>query len=54
VTIIRRTSFAVTADFLDKIKEMGFMWAFKGGLSFNLGDLITPTVKANTLDEAQE
>jgi DNA-directed RNA polymerase subunit beta' len=52
-SIIRRTNFAVTADFLDKIKEMGFMWAFKGGLSFNLGDLITPTVKANTLDEAR-
>ncbi|MBR9922788.1 MAG: DNA-directed RNA polymerase subunit beta' [Bacteroidetes bacterium] len=51
--IIRRTSFAVTADFLDQIKELGFLWAFKGGLSFNLGDLITPTVKADTLQEAQ-
>jgi DNA-directed RNA polymerase subunit beta' len=40
--IIRRTSFAVTADFLDAIKELGFLWAFKGGLSFNLGDLIIP------------
>ncbi len=51
--VITRTSFAVTADFLDNIKEMGFMWAFKGGLSFNLGDLITPTVKAKTLEMAQ-
>ncbi len=51
--VIRRTNFAVTADFLDNIKEMGFMWAFKGGLSFNLGDLITPSVKQLTLDEAQ-
>ncbi len=51
--ILERTSFAVTADFLDNIKEMGFLWAFKGGLSFNLGDLITPTVKQQTLDEAQ-
>jgi len=51
--VIARTSFAVTADFLDNIKEMGFMWAFKGGLSFNLGDLITPTVKAKTLEMAQ-
>ena len=32
---------------------MGFMWAFKGGLSFNLPDLITPTMKANTLKQAQ-
>ena len=29
------------------------MWAFKGGLSFNLGDLITPSVKLDTLDKAQ-
>lgn len=51
--ILERTDFATTAEFLDDIKDMGFMWAFKGGLSFNLGDLITPTVKQNTLDQAQ-
>jgi len=51
--IIDRTDFPTTADFLDKIKEMGFYWSFKGGLSFNLGDLITPTVKAKTLIDAQ-
>ncbi|MEL6636768.1 MAG: DNA-directed RNA polymerase subunit beta' [Bacteroidota bacterium] len=51
--IINRTNFYVTAQFLDEIKEMGFYWSFKGGLSFNLGDLITPTVKASTLDTAQ-
>lgn len=51
--VLERTDFSVTADFLDSIKELGFMWAFKGGLSFNLGDLITPTVKQETLDEAQ-
>ena len=51
--VLERTEFATTATFLDEIKEMGFMWAFKGGLSFNLGDLITPTVKQHTLEEAQ-
>ncbi len=51
--IIGRTDFSVTADFLDEIKELGFLWSFKGGLSFNLGDLITPTVKAKTLENAQ-
>jgi DNA-directed RNA polymerase subunit beta' len=51
--ILERTDFYVTAGFLDKIKEMGFLWSFKGGLSFNLGDLITPTVKQQTLEEAQ-
>ncbi|HMO40511.1 MAG TPA: DNA-directed RNA polymerase subunit beta' [Saprospiraceae bacterium] len=52
--VIRRTNFRVTADFLDSIKEMGFLWAFKGGLSFNLGDLITPSIKQNMLEQAQE
>lgn len=51
--IIRRTNFAVTAAFLDEIKGLGFYWAFKGGLSFNLGDLITPSNKESVLDEAQ-
>ena len=52
--IIERTDFPTTAQFLDKIKEMGFLWSFKGGLSFNLGDLITPTVKEGTLNQALE
>ena len=51
--IITRTDFAQTAAFLDEIKNMGFMWSFRGGLSFNLGDLITPTLKAQTLEEAR-
>ncbi len=52
--VITRTDFRTTATFLDKIKEMGFGWAFKGGLSFNLGDLITPSKKQATLDRATE
>jgi DNA-directed RNA polymerase subunit beta' len=52
--VLRRADFAATADFLDAIKEMGFVWAFRGGLSFNLGDLITPTVKERILEQAQE
>ncbi len=51
--IIRRTTFTLTAEFLDNIKTLGFNWAFKGGLSFNLGDLITPSNKAKTLEDAQ-
>ncbi len=51
--ILERTDFGVTATFLDKIKDMGFSWAFKGGLSFNLGDLINPSIKLNMLEQAQ-
>ena len=51
--IINRTGFNKTAFFLDKIKDMGFYWSFKGGLSFNLGDMIEPTVRDRVLEEAQ-
>ena len=51
--IITRTDFSQTAIFLDQIKDMGFYWSFKGGLSFNLGDLITPSVKDQMLLDAQ-
>jgi DNA-directed RNA polymerase subunit beta' len=51
--IIQRTSFKTTAEFLDAIKELGFGWAFKAGLSFNLGDLIIPDVKKIALGNAQ-
>jgi DNA-directed RNA polymerase subunit beta' len=50
--ILHKTSFAVTAKFLDDIKEQGFYWSFKGGLSFNLPDLITPTNKDRVLQMA--
>ncbi len=52
--ILKRTDFKTTAKLLDDIKEMGFLWAFKGGLSFNLADLITPTIKVETLKKAQD
>lgn len=51
--VIERTNLAVTAAFLDDVKDMGFTWAFKGGLSFNLGDLINPSIKEKTLTDAQ-
>lgn len=51
--IITRTDFGQTAVFLDQIKDLGFYWSFKGGLSFNLGDLITPSIKDQMLLDAQ-
>ena len=50
--ILKVTSVPVTADFLDKIKGMGFGFAFKGGLSFSLGDIIIPPEKTSMIDEA--
>ena len=48
------TSVPETADFLDKIKDMGFTFAFKGGLSFSLGDIIIPEEKVNMIDSANK
>ena len=45
---------AVTATFLDDIKSMGYRMAFKGGLSFNLGDVIIPVEKEQMIAHANE
>lgn len=50
--VLKRTGTAVTAKFLDDIKEMGFMTAFRAGLSFNMGDVIIPENKDELIAEA--
>jgi len=51
--VVKKTGMAKTAKFLDDIKEIGFRTAFKGGLSFNLGDIQTPDEKLKIIAEAQ-
>ena len=43
--VIKVCGVAKTADFLDGIKDLGYKMAFRGGLSFNLGDIIIPKEK---------
>tara|TARA_R110002049_G_scaffold696_1_gene4161 strand:- start:3740 stop:8038 length:4299 start_codon:yes stop_codon:yes gene_type:complete len=50
--ILAVTDVPTTADFLDKIKTMGYEFAFKGGLSFSLGDIIIPQEKHEMIGEA--
>ncbi|MDC0008358.1 DNA-directed RNA polymerase subunit beta', partial [bacterium] len=50
--ILAVTDVPTTADFLDKIKTMGYEFAFKGGLSFSLGDIIIPKEKHEMIAEA--
>jgi DNA-directed RNA polymerase subunit beta' len=50
--VVKNTGMAKTAKFLDDIKELGFRTAFRGGLSFNLGDIQTPPEKATIIKEA--
>jgi DNA-directed RNA polymerase subunit beta' len=45
---------AVTVHFLDAIKTIGFNMAFKGGLSFNLGDVIVPEEKEGLIADANK
>ena len=52
--ILKLTSIPETAEFLDKIKDMGFTFAFKGGLSFSLGDIIIPSEKVDMIDSANK
>jgi DNA-directed RNA polymerase subunit beta' len=51
--IITITNVPKTAKFLDDIKQLGFRTAFKGGLSFNINDLIIPDVKEELLENAK-
>jgi DNA-directed RNA polymerase subunit beta' len=50
--IIKITDVPTTAKFLDAIKEMGFRMAFRGGLSFNIEDLVIPNLKEEMIDQA--
>ncbi len=43
--VIEKCGVARTAKFLDQIKNMGYYNAFRGGLSFNLADVIVPEEK---------
>ena len=43
--VLKECGTAKTAKFLDDIKEIGFQAAFRGGLSFNLDDVIVPDEK---------
>ena len=52
--ILKVTSVPETAVFLDEIKTLGFKFAFEGGLSFSLGDIIIPEEKQSMIDEANK
>ncbi|MDT0642989.1 DNA-directed RNA polymerase subunit beta' [Zunongwangia sp. F363] len=52
--ILKITSVPETSEFLDKIKSLGYGFAFRGGLSFSLGDIIIPEEKQAMIDEANE
>ena len=50
--ILKVTDIPTTGNFLDEIKNMGYKFAFQGGLSFSLGDIIIPEEKSTMIAEA--
>ena len=52
--ILKVTSVPETAAFLDEIKTQGYNFAFRGGLSFSLGDIIIPPEKQSMIDAANK
>ena len=48
--VLKVSGVARTAQFLDDIKAIGYNMAFKGGLSFNLGDVIIPKEKYDLVE----
>src|SRR5690606_12898723 len=52
--ILALTNVPPTAKFLDDIKDMGYQFACKGGLSFSLGDIIIPDKKEELIAEANK
>jgi DNA-directed RNA polymerase subunit beta' len=51
--IIKITDVPTTAKFLDDIKTLGFRMAFRGGLSFNVNDLVVPETRHALLEAAK-
>ena len=52
--VIKVCGVAKAADFMDGIKNLGYQMAFKGGLSFNLGDIIIPKEKETLVQKGYD
>ncbi|MDE6439701.1 MAG: DNA-directed RNA polymerase subunit beta', partial [Bacteroidales bacterium] len=50
--VLMKTGNAKTVQFLDDIKSLGYRTAYKGSLSFNLGDVIVPEIKEELIAAA--
>ena len=53
-TVLKKTGTDVTSKFLDDIKNLGYQMAFRGGLSFNLDDVIIPKEKDELVNAGYE
>jgi DNA-directed RNA polymerase subunit beta' len=51
--MIVKAGVAKTAKFLDDIKDLGFYYSFRGGLSFNISDVLVPSKKDELIEQAR-
>jgi DNA-directed RNA polymerase subunit beta' len=42
-----------TVRLLDKVKDLGFLYATKAGISIGIDDLVTPPIKVDLVQQAQ-
>ncbi len=52
--VLKKKGNKITVEFLDNIKALGFELAFKGGLSFNIDDVIIPEEKQKFIEEGNK
>ncbi len=52
--VLKLTDVPTTGNFLDDIKNLGYYYAFKGGLSFSLGDIIIPEEKPAMIEASNK
>jgi len=52
--VFKKSGNAITVEFLDAIKNLGYKMAYQGGLSFNLDDVIIPENKEGIVGEGYE
>ena len=50
----RKAGLAKTVDFLDNLKNIGFNYATRGGLSVSIADVLVPLEKTEIIDSAQK
>ncbi len=52
--ILKKKGTTITAKFLDDIKAMGYDMAFRGGLSFNIDEVIIPPEKKKLVEDGHK
>jgi len=51
--LYRKVGNIKTVEFIDRVKELGFLYATRGGLSISISDIITPPEKKEIIAKAQ-